>query len=359
MIVRVNHEKLAVALRNHHLVELAEHYIGVTTAYIYAKVLALMEDKIPRCRQDPLIDDPDEILQAPVISTIDIMEGLPKSLDMSEGIAKPPKGENAKKGEEEQDDDVVMTNGGATANGDQESDSDQDVFRPLTPTKAANKVSFAENRVAAPVDKRTRMEQVKQHLLLLATDKRHFLTPSRNAWTVEFELFGEHLRDQEVDNVVFAKFQEKGARLVRVLREKGKLDEKQICKFTLIKQGDVRTLLVEMQMAGFVDIQEVPKDATRVPTKTFFLWYYDSERVSKMVIDGIYKAMNCSLQRLDVERFREKDKIDFALRSDIAGDLSKMTTESMKKLKEFYKKEEYLSALTAKLDKTAAVFRDY
>lgn len=359
MIVRVNHEKFAVVLRNQNLVELAEHYVGVTTAYVYSQVLSLMEGKIQSCRQDPLVNDPDSKPEPITVTLNDIVASIPKSLDMTEGIAKPPKVEKVKREGDDSDDDIEMKNVDMTVNGDRESDSDEDVFRPPTPIKAANKVSFAEDRAGPTVDKSTLTHQVKQHLLLLSKDKRRFIRDVRGAWTVDFEELGKFLREQEVDTVVHAKFQEKGVRLVRLLREQGKLEEKPICKSALIKMGDVRTMLVEMQVAGYLDVQEIPRDATRVPTKTYFLWYHDSERVAKVVTDSIYKAMHRALQRLHVERFREKDKIDFALRSDIAGDLSKMTTETTKKLKEFYRKEEFLSALMAKLDKTAAVFREY
>lgn len=366
MVVRVNHEKLAVALRNQHLVEVAEHYIGVTTAFVYSKLLALMEDKIPRCRRDPLIDDPDEIEESPIISTIDIMTSLPKSLDMSQGIGKLTDEERGAKVKADADDDVDMARdvgqNGHVPEADLKSDSEEDDIRPLTPARS-NKVTFENKKPEVLVDKRVRMEQVRQHLLLLSEDKRGFVKKlggaGRTSWTVNFKELGGVLRDRELDTVIFAKFQEKGIRLARILREKGKLEEKQICNLALMKQKDARTLLVEMQMAGYVDIQEVPKDATRMPTKTFFLWYFDTERVTKLLTDGIYKAMCRSLQRLDVERYRDRMAIETSERTDVNGDLELLTADTAIDLKNYLKKEELLSGLMAKLDKTAAVFRDY
>lgn len=363
MVVRLNHEKLAVALRNQHLVELAEGFLGVTTALVYSTVLDILESKTARCRRDPVIDDPDANDELPTLSMIEIMVNLPKSIDMAQGIGKPSKkDEQRAKAEDDSDEDgdnAENANGNAREATD--SDSEDDVFRPLTPDKSI-KVTF-EDKKPVLVDKRVRMEQIKQHLLLLATDKRKFVTQvggaGRSSWTVEFEPLGEMLKDHELDAVVFAKFQEKGVRLVRLLREKGKLDEKTICNTALIKQIDVRTLLVEMQMAGFVDLQEVPKDATRTAPRTFFLWYYDTERVTKLVLDGMYKSMSRAMQRLDMERFLEKNSLGYAERTDVDGNLELLNNNTAVTVKKFIRKEEYLSALMAKLDKTAAVFREY
>lgn len=367
LVVRVNHEKLAVALRNQHLVELAENYIGVTTAFVYSKLLALMEDRIPRCRPDPIIDDdpdPDQPKETPIISTIDIMASLPKSLDMSKGIGKPSKDAvGGAKVKADSGGDVDMTRdvdeNGNIPEVDDESDSGEDEFRPLTPARS-NKVN---QRPDVAVDKRVRLEQVKQHLLLLSGDNRGFVKQvggaGRYSWTVDFEALGEFLKEHELDTIIFAKFQEKGIRLSRILREKGRLEEKQISNLALMKPNDVRTLLVEMQMAGFVDIQEVPKDAQRVATKAFFLWYFDAERVTKLVTDGIYKAMSRALQRLDVERFRDKVALGVLERSDVNGNVELLDKDTKADVNQYLRKEELLLGLMTKLDKTAAVFRDY
>lgn len=357
LTVRVNHEKLAVALRNRHLTELAEGYIGVTTSLVYSTLLSLMEDKIPRCRLDPIIDDPDMVGDYPEISMMTIEANLPKSIDLSQGISKPRKEGKAAKGEFGSDEDVDMDQNNHKEGED--SDSEADPFRPLTPARSS-KVTFEDKK---PVEKRVRQEQVRQHLLLLAADKRKFVRQvggqGRLTWTVDFEPLGEFLKDHELETVVFAKFQEKGLRLVRVLKEKGRLDEKQISNIALMKKMDVQQLLIEMQMAGFVDIQEVPKDTTRTATKSFFLWYYDEDRVTKLVMDNIYKSMCRSLQRLDVERYRDKEAIETSERTDVNGDMELLSADAAAKLRRFLKKEEFLAGLMAKLDKTAAVFRDY
>lgn len=362
MVVRVNHEKLAVALRSQHLVELAEKRIGIVTSAVYSKLLEMMEDRIPRCRKDPSIDDPDSHDEIPEIRLQELSNQIPKEIDLSQGIAKASRREEPEQADSDEEAEVPKKNKGVPVKSKKDSDSEDDTFRPLSP--ASNKVS-PENKNSAPivVDKRVRMEQTRQHLLLLAGDRRRFVrsvgNAGNNAWTVDFVPLGEALRDDEVDALTWAKFREKGVRLIHVLREKGRLDEKLISTIALMKLTEVRSRLVEMQMAGLVDIQEVPKDAGRVTNRSFFLWYYDGDRVAKLVTDNIYKAMSRSLQRLDVERYRDKEAIETSERTDVNGNLELLSADTGAKLTRFLKKEELLTGLMVKLDKTAAVFREY
>ncbi|RAL61569.1 hypothetical protein DID88_009608 [Monilinia fructigena] len=57
LVLRINHEKCIVFMRNRRLVELANSRIGELQSYIYAELLRLLSERIPRCRPDPKIDD--------------------------------------------------------------------------------------------------------------------------------------------------------------------------------------------------------------------------------------------------------------------------------------------------------------
>jgi DNA-directed RNA polymerase III subunit RPC3 len=85
-----------------------------------------------------------------------------------------------------------------------------------------------------------------------------------------------------------------GVRILRLLLNTGKMDEKQvsihfifvffsqtisdllptqqISKVAMMSPKDVRPLLSAMSAESLISIQEVPKSADRNPTRTFYLW---------------------------------------------------------------------------------------
>jgi DNA-directed RNA polymerase III subunit RPC3 len=77
-----------------------------------------------------------------------------------------------------------------------------------------------------------RMEIIKQHLQLLAEDSFKFVTLEGNRgmgeWSVNYKELGKSLRSLEVEKIVEERFKDVGLRLLRVLKDKGRLDEKQV-----------------------------------------------------------------------------------------------------------------------------------
>ena len=156
-------------------------------------------------------------------------------------------------------------------------------------------------------------------------------------------------------------FGKAGHRLARMMRKMGKLEEKQLPNLALLKQKDIRTKLAEMQMAGVVDIQEVPRDAGRTTNRTIFLWYFDTERVSAILLDSIYKMMSRCIQRLDVEKRRKHDVLSCTERSDVRDEDPETYLDAgqLAEFRELEGKEENLLAHIMKLDDLVGLFRDF
>jgi DNA-directed RNA polymerase III subunit RPC3 len=145
-----------------------------------------------------------------------------------------------------------------------------------------------------------------------------------------------------------------------VLRKFGKLDEKQIQKIALMKQGEVRKVLLRMQMHGFADIQEVPKDASRAPGRTVFLWWFDMDRVIKLMLEILYKTLCRCLEVLEVSRYEARDALALAGRDDVKGNEDEMLPENyLREFRAFQMKEEQLIIQMTRLDELVAIFRDY
>lgn len=81
--------------------------------------------------------------------------------------------------------------------------------------------------------KKKRMELLKQHMELLAGDSWKFVRLESNRgmgeWSVDYNELGKLMRQIELEKVVEETSGEMGLRLLRIIKDKGKLEEKQVC----------------------------------------------------------------------------------------------------------------------------------
>ncbi len=358
--------------------EHARDRIGETTSQIYAELLRLMEDKIPRCRLDPKIDEPKDPnrLPFPTVTSAELAAAIGESIDPSAGIGK-DKSANADKTSTKspKSQKRIAANGNAdedepdqrnTLNNNKDAtivdDIDDD---PFTSPKPRQRVTFQENPSNPAAERENRVFQVKNHLELLMNDEcvfiRHCGTRGLGEWAVDFDLVVKHMQEAELDAMLLESYGTSGHRLGRMLRKHGKLDEKQLPNMALLSQKAIRTKLAEMQMAGVVDIQEVPKDAAYTNQRTIFLWYFDTERVSTILVNDYYKAMSRCLQRLEIEKRRAHEALAPTLRSDTQGQLPEEYLEGnqLSDYQEIIGKEEALLGELGRLDDLVGIFRDF
>jgi DNA-directed RNA polymerase III subunit RPC3 len=370
--VRVNYEKCEVALRSQDLVEFAHKRIGETTALVYGEVLRIIEDKIPRCQLDPNIDDPDEVNEGPTISTMELSTAMDPLINVATGIGKVSHDkidtssiQNAQPSRKRKADEAEVVGDASSDEGETGENGDgMDVDYSAKKRANGNKVTF-QDQVSSPEDRQNRMNQIKNHLMLLAADKAGFLKRIGNQglgqYTIEFEPLISRLKESELDAIIHQRFGDHGLRLTRVLRDKGKLDEKQMLTFGMIKQKDIRTKMTEMHMAGFADIQEVPKDAARTPGRTIFLWYFDAARVETLVLDSIYKTMARHYQVMQFDKIEAAEAIALSKRTDVKSVTLEeiIPAHHLKKLEWVRIREEKLLGQVARLDQLIGMFRDY
>ncbi|KAK2590807.1 RNA polymerase III subunit C82 [Conoideocrella luteorostrata] len=390
VVVRVNHEKCLVELRNQRLADFAADFLGEVTGQVYRTLLELLTAKLSRCRADPLIGDQNTGPQV-TVTTIEIYQHLDDDINVLGGIGKPPRenidSESAEKirsgpyaydtgsDEDEVDDDGPSAKptaprgrmaravaAAAAMESDGGSDDDVDVKdqRVQANGNRQTKVKFEDG--VASTD--SRLDQMRNHLLLLAESKHRFVrhsgTLGRGQWAVDFDLLMDRLRETELDAYIEQCFGRHGLRLTRILREKGKLDEKMLPSAALMKKSDVQGKMLAMQMAGLVDVQEVPKDNSRLANRTMFFWFFDGERTQAQLLDDVYKGMLRCLQTLDVERHKERNILTFVERKDVKGkEQEVMTTEHYNKYNQHLEEQQQLLGQVMRLDDMVAVFRDY
>lgn len=210
----------------------------------------------------------------------------------------------------------------------------------------------------------SRAYQVNQHLSLLSQPPYNLASSVELygviKWRVGFRGLARKLRHLELERMIESRYGDVALRVVRVLHAKGKLDEKRLGDISMLPPKDLRQTLASMQSGGFVDLQEVPRDAQRQPSKTIYLWYYDPDRVCSSILEDTYKAMSRTLQRTKFERDLIKDFLEKTERSDVKGHEEEYLTEGeLERLQRWRNKEAHLLAMVSRLDDMVAVFRDY
>ncbi|KAG5951748.1 hypothetical protein E4U58_001084 [Claviceps cyperi] len=392
VVVRVNYERCLVELRNQRLVDYAVDQLGEATGEVYRALLDLLTVKLVRCRADPLTGE-QNYDPSTTVTTMQIYEHLSDDVNVSGGIGKPSK-------------DLIDTEcaekirpGPYSYDSDSDSDSDSGTdarpsVKPTAPPRGrmAKAISAAAAAAAAAAErnakfddndddedrdrqttvkfedgaapKESRVEQMRNHLLLLSESKHRFVRHSgkhgRGQWAVDFDLLMDRLREFELDAYIEQLHGRYGLRLTRILREKGKLDEKVLPSAALMKKSDVQAKMLAMQMGGLVDVQEVPRDNSRLANRTFFLWFFDGERTQTQLLDDVYKGMLRCLQTLDLERHKERDILSFVERKDVKGkEQEVMTTEHYNKYNRHLERQQKLLGQVLRLDDLVSVFRDY
>ncbi|KAI0107052.1 RNA polymerase III subunit RPC82 [Nemania sp. FL0031] len=381
-VVRLNFDKCLVELRNQKLIDHAEDFVGETTAQVFAALLASLCRKVYRCQHDQytiMTEEEEETYFAGVrVTTEEVFDHLCPTVDVSTGIGTAS----------EDDIDIRFAERirkyppqvqGSHLNGTLEGDEvlgsdDEDYDRAGERLKEAHvnghrHGSITQNGTKSNGDhsgegqssRSEQMRQMRQHLLILAEAKQQFVRHcGQNEWTVDFGPLMQQLRYAELDTMIEDNFGRHGLRLTRILREKGKLDDKTLPAMALMRKPDVHVKMAEMEMAGFLEVQEVPRDNNRAANRTMFFWFFDESRTLKRVLDNAYKSMVRSLERLEVERYKKKNVFAVADRKDVQGKEEEMLRGDVyNEYLEYLDIEKKLLSQVSKLDDLVSIFQDF
>lgn len=335
IIIRVNSDKIAVAMRTEQLVRLVEQRSGYVTARIYQTMLRILESHAPSCYEE-FVDPPlpPDLQVEPtldphtLVTARDVAKHLSKDLDICEGLDP-----NAV---------VQITRKGHVR-------SSNVLSQPIDPTKLS-------------LDEKTRI--VDKHIVLLSEDPFHFVTWHSRAgfsqWHIEFDEIAKQLIQTEVENTISARKGMLGVKLIRALRKKGRLDERATCNAMMMSASDIRGIINDLTVQGFVQTQEIPKVERREAKHSLHLVWYDRQRAREKLLHDTYKGMVRILQRIAFERDKVQPLLSKAERSDVVGNeekwLSKGELDALKKWKEV---QEKLLLQLFREDDLVATLRDF
>ncbi|KAH7877894.1 RNA polymerase III subunit RPC82 helix-turn-helix domain-containing protein [Lentinula edodes] len=176
-----------------------------------------------------------------------------------------------------------------------------------------------------------------------------------------FDVVARRLRRQVLEGVARERHGSEGVRVVRLLMDTGKLDEKQISKHVMMPLKDVRPLLSALSASSLVSIVEVPKSADRNPTRMFYLWQVDIPKAFSYILNVLYKTLYNISARRQAER---EDPMLIAVlnkreRSDVSVDVEGLLSQHEKEvLKAWEEKQEKLGILEGRVEESVFIVRD-
>ncbi|TFK67900.1 hypothetical protein BDN72DRAFT_842495 [Pluteus cervinus] len=187
-----------------------------------------------------------------------------------------------------------------------------------------------------------------------------FVTFGSSKVQVEFEVIGRRLRRRILESVTRERYGKEGLRVLRLLLDAGKLDEKQISKAVMMAPKDVRPLLAAMTADFLVSTQEIAKSSDRNPARTFYLWYVDSKKAYSIILGQFYKTLYniCMRMQSEEEQGDVRAVLEKTERSDVRQDESLLTRLERDILAEWRLKQEKLIIMQLRVDEAVFVLRD-
>ncbi|KAG1759672.1 RNA polymerase III subunit RPC82-domain-containing protein [Suillus occidentalis] len=187
-----------------------------------------------------------------------------------------------------------------------------------------------------------------------------FISLADNKVHIEFEIVSKRLRRRVLEAVARERHGDDGVRIVRLLLDIGKMDEKQIAKVAMMPNNVVRPLLAALSSDFLISTQEVPRSADRNPTRTFYLWHVDLPKAYSALLGHLYKTLyNIGMRRqAEQEEPTVKAVLAKRARTDVAQDENLLSRMERDVLKEWETKREKLTVLEMRVEEVVFILRD-
>ena len=325
-------------MRNEHLVDLACRTISKSTAEVYAQVLSALQPKVQDCREEPeTSNEPDtepDLKSLPQVSTNELVDAIKDSPELAtlfdisdDGRLNRAQCDHLKKRRKKEVDSEAVIDGEAILDEAHTSDSSKED----TISDISSDLGYVTDGADLPRNALRshsgdpHRDTIRNHLLILAIHPFSFLhhlpktstLPER--WTIDYPTLMKNVVRHTLLETITSRHGLPAARLTRILSDRGKTDEKVLCSISLLAQKTMRSYLLPLHKAGMIGLQEVPRDNSRNPQRTNFLWFFDPERCKAKIVEEIYKTMARCLMRVRVEGEKVKGTIEKASRTDVIG----------------------------------------
>lgn len=209
-------------------------------------------------------------------------------------------------------------------------------------------------------DSEITMDDIEAELLHMTEGPFQFLSNmATSTFQIDKEALDNWVRKEETLRVMDSRLDPPAPRILRILIDKGKLEEKTLQEIGLLGAKELRQSLSTLKQMGYLDLQDVPRNPTRLPNQTVFLWSYEPARVASLVLEQVFTAMVRMLQFLSLERTKIAGTLKKLEREDVKGrEEEALPGGELTVLSRFRKTESWVWAELHRLDATVAILRD-
>ncbi|KAI8148741.1 RNA polymerase III subunit RPC82-domain-containing protein [Fennellomyces sp. T-0311] len=204
---------------------------------------------------------------------------------------------------------------------------------------------------------------VRAYIMLLKTDQAGFIKSKdelgANQFAVNFSKLRDSMRRRVFEGILREKYGVATCRIVRILIEKGKLDESQVQKLAMLPPKEAREKLALLHTKGIVEIQEVPRSADRAPARTFFLWYVPLEKCYYELLVDAYRVILNLQQRKQEELSMRSRLLDKLNREDVIQNMDLLSEGDKAELAQMQKVIQRLETSKKRMDDIVMIFRDF
>ncbi|KAI0080589.1 hypothetical protein K474DRAFT_1769343 [Panus rudis PR-1116 ss-1] len=188
-----------------------------------------------------------------------------------------------------------------------------------------------------------------------------FISLNGSKVQVEFEIISKRLKRRVLEAVARERFGDAAVRIIRLLLQTGKMDEKQISKIGMMSPKESRPLLSSLSAESLISIQEVPKSADRNPARTFYLWYVDLPKTYAVLQSSLYKTLYniASRRQAEEEEPVVKAVLEKRQRTDVMQNEELLTRNEREILAQWQKKREKLTVLEQRVEEGVFILRDF
>lgn len=173
---------------------------------------------------------------------------------------------------------------------------------------------------------------ILQHLKLLTTDKTLFFlketTPGQ--FYIPFTILQSQLSNYHIKQIVKNVFGSSSLRILNCIENKRLIEEKNIAKSVLMREGDVRKVIATLTKFGLVEIQEIPRTADRSAMRGIFAFRVNKEyyRSKKIIGKCLMYNMGEILEHIETIKIENKILLDKISREDVRGREVELLLES-------------------------------
>ncbi|KAI8074564.1 hypothetical protein BC940DRAFT_230913 [Gongronella butleri] len=204
---------------------------------------------------------------------------------------------------------------------------------------------------------------VRAYISLLQADVAGFVKikdgAGANQYTVNLAKLRTTMKRRVLESLLRERFGVATCRVARILMEKGKLDENQVQKLAMLPPKDTREKLGQLQLQGFVDIQEVPKSADRTPGRSFHLWYISLDKCYEQLLTDVYRTIANLQQRKKHELNQRSALLQKLDREDVRKNFDLLSDHDKAQLDHMNKLIERLETSKTRLDTMIMILRDF